>query len=568
MNHSPFKPEFSLVHDYLQKWSDRTPNNEAVIQHETGLILNYKRLNEIVDLYALCLVKLGVQKGDRIAAMALKSIQYLALQYACFKVGAIICPIDINLRPHEVVKALNKISPRLFFLHGTTPLRDFTEVGKAVADECHSVQAILQYNLLGNEAIIAGAISANEMFNIEALEKLNKDQQLVKQRELMYESVNQDDPAMIIFTTGTTGEPKPALLHHQCIVAQMAIQEKSFALRGKQVRRICMLPDSHVGGTTITMYTTIYSGGTNILLHRFDPVKTLEAIQKWKATWMGGVPTIYRMIWAVPNYHHYDIKSLASVIYAGAAVDLSFLHELSQMAPHFGTTMGMTECAGGATYTPSSITPEELLGQVGTPAEEIAAISIREPINEDRTAGLELPDGKLGEICYHPPLVFKGYFGQPEETARIVSSEGILYSGDIGYFKDMGKYKGLFLKGRRKYIIKQKGYNVFPDEIASFICSLSGVAQAEVVGVKHALYDEGIMALVALEPGINISSEEIIKHCKGIAAYKRPQHVEILKNGQNFPVNKNGKVDKNALVQMAEDITVQLRKHHQWDAKP
>jgi acyl-CoA synthetase (AMP-forming)/AMP-acid ligase II len=346
----------------------------------------------------------------------------------------------------------------------------------------------------------------------------------------------------------------------------MAIEERTSDMRGQEVRRMCVLPDSHVGGTTITTYSSIYTGGTNILTYRFQPEMTLEAIQKWGATWMGGVPTMYRMMWALPDYDSYDISSLRCVYYAGAGVDKKFLVKLSSMAPHFGTNLGMTECAGVSTYTPMPMTVEVLLGQVGRAAEDIARISIRGKMNSDGTADDELPLGEIGEICYHPPLVFKGYFGQPEETAYAISKEGILYTGDIGCFKDMGTYQGLFLMGRSKSMIKQKGYNVFPDEIALYISQLASVAEVEVIGLQHDLFDEAVFAFIIPEAGKKLTSEDVMTHCKGIASYKRPQHIEILADGSAFPVNKNGKVDKPALSEMAKKVIEELRKQKKWDA--
>lgn len=566
MEKATFVPEFPLVHNYLEKWAEQIPDSQAVIQHETGRILTYRRFNEIVDLYALCLVKMGVVKGERIAAMALKSIPYLALQYACFKLGVIICPLDIKLQAHEAVRDLNKINPRLFFVHGTTPQRDFTEVGRAVLEGCPSVEKVLQYNIASQENLFEGAVSANALFAPNVLRELNEDRRLQLERNKMYNAVTADDPALIIFTTGTTGTPKPALLQHECIVAQMAIEERTSDMRGQEVRRMCVLPDSHVGGTTITTYSSIYTGGVNILTYRFDPEMTMEAIEKWKATWMGGVPTMYRMMWALPNYECYDISSLKCAYYAGAAVDEKFLLKLSTMAPHFGTNLGMTECAGVSTYTPMPMTVKELLGQVGRAAEDIARISIRNKMNSDQTAGEELPLGEIGEICYHPPLVFKGYFQQPEETDQVITKEGILYTGDIGCFKDLGNYQGLFLMGRSKSMIKQKGYNVFPDEVALYISQMESVAEVEIIGLPHRLFDEGVFAFVIPKAGTKLASEEVIDYCKGIAAYKRPQHIEILPENASFPVNKNGKVNKIALIDRAKVIIKKLRKEKKWDA--
>lgn len=564
MNTPTYQPEVQLIHSYLEKWSLETPHKEALIQHENGWVVSYQQLNEMVDLYALCLLKLGIAKGERVAAMGLQSVQYVALQYACFKIGAIICPLDIKLKAHEIVRELKKIIPTLFILHGTTHLKDFYEVGKAVLKYCPFVRDVLQYDLLGEGNLLEGARNANQLFDLNSLKELQREKELLKRRDEIYAGITERDPALIIFTTGTTGEPKPAVLQHQCIVAQMKIMLRASAMPPEELRRICILPCSHVGGTTITVYSTIMGGGTNILLHKFHPALTLEAIKKWQGNWIGAVPTMFRMMWALPDYREYDLTSLRCAYYAGTMVDLNFLTQLSKMAPNFGTSLGMTECGGVSTYTPMPITAEELKGQVGRAAEDIAVVSIRKPITEEGLAGEELALGEIGEICYHPPLVFHGYFNQPEATARTVSSDGILYSGDVGCFQDRGEYQALYYLGRSKFMIKQKGYNVFPDEVAAHITQMPAVAEAEVVGVKHSLYDEGVFAFVLAKPGLKISLEEVLEHCKTLAAYKRPQYVKVMDRG--FPLNNNGKVDKAALVKKAEEIIAELRTKGKWDA--
>ena len=143
------------------------------------------------------------------------------------------------------------------------------------------------------------------------------------------------------------------------------------------------------------------------------------------------------MMWAEPDYEDYDLSSLKFAIYGGSAVDVDFLKKLASMAPKFGTGIGMTETAGFTTFTPHGISVEEMAGQVGRSFEEHAKVSIRKPMNDNGTAGEELPNGEIGEICYHPPIVFMGYYNQPEATARAISKEGILYTGDLGYFKPM-----------------------------------------------------------------------------------------------------------------------------------
>ncbi len=206
-----------------------------------------------------------------------------------------------------------------------------------------------------------------------------------------------------------------------------------------------------------------------------------------------------------------------------------------------------------------------MAGQVGRAFPDVAEVTIREPMNDDGTAGKELPDEEIGEICYHPPLVFSGYFDNPEETAETVSKEGILYTGDMGYFKNMGTYRALYLAGRRKFMIKQKGYNVFPDEVQAHLATYPGVQIAEVVGVPHRVFDEGIFAFVQPRPGVDLKAEEILEHAKGIASYKRPQHVEIWPPDRIFPMNRLGKVDKQVLQKMAQETVEVLRDAGQWD---
>jgi acyl-CoA synthetase (AMP-forming)/AMP-acid ligase II len=237
------------------------------------------------------------------------------------------------------------------------------------------------------------------------------------------------------------------------------------------------------------------------------------------------------------------------------------------MAPKFGTGIGMTETAGFTTFTPDGISVEEMAGQVGCYFEDLGKISIREPMNEDGKAGRELSDGEIGEICYHPPIVFLGYYNFPEATKKAISEEGILYGGDLGYFKEMGSYRALYLSGRKKFVIKQKGYQVFPDEVQSFISEHPKVDEAEVVGIKHHLFSEGIFAFVKPKPDVELSPAEILQYCKNIAAYKRPQHIEIWPVDKPFPITKTTKVDKLELIKIADVIVEDLRKIGKWDAK-
>jgi len=560
-----------LLNSYTEKWARQTPEKPALIQHEDGKTITYKRFNDLVDFFALRLRDMGIEKGDRVATMLVLVPEHVILMYACFKIGAIIAPLDVRLKANEVVRDLEKIKPKAFFFLGKTEVIDFREMGRAVRDNCPYVEHLVQFTPDPSPGdILDGAISITEMMKKSKLIGLKLKNILTRDLEKAYANIDTKTPALIIFTTGTTGEPKPAVMCHENIIIQNEVLKRGVGLEGdektKDMVMLVNLPPSHVGCVTEQLMTTLYLGGTAVVLRIFDPRLTLEAIEKHKVTIFGQIPTQFRIEWALPEYKEYDLSSLEYAIYGGSAVDTVFLRKLAEMAPNFGTGIGMTETAGFYTFTPRNISVEEMAGQVGRAFEDLAPVTIREPVREDGVAGDVLPDGETGEVCVSGPIVFQGYYNMPEETARAISKDGWLYTGDLGYFKDMGTYKALYLAGRQKFIIKQKGYQVFPDEVQDFIAEHPKVDVVDVVGVKHAVYDEGIFAFIRPKQGEQLSAQEVMEHCEGIASYKRPQHVEIWPEDKDFPLTRVAKVDKMELQTLAASIVEELRQQGKWDA--
>jgi fatty-acyl-CoA synthase len=325
------------------------------------------------------------------------------------------------------------------------------------------------------------------------------------------------------------------------------------------------MPTSHVAGTLQGAVGTWHRGGSFITMSMFAPEELLKNIEKFRPTTMGLVPTGYRMLWAHPNYHKYDLSSLTAVTYGGSAVDKPFLEQLNKMSPTWSTGYGMTECAGYITFTPKGAPVDEVFGQVGQTNPDLTKITIRKPMNEDGSAGEELPIGELGEICVEGPQVFLGYYKDPEATAKVKSKEGILYTGDMGYFRDYGNYLGISFSGRRKFVVKPKGYLVFPEEVAFYISTHPKVNQAHVSAAPHEVFVDGIIAFVQPKPGQKITGEEILEFCKGIANYKRPLHVEIWPVDKQFPLNRVNKVDVQAMNILAAEIADRLRSEGKWD---
>ncbi|HDR14605.1 MAG TPA: long-chain fatty acid--CoA ligase, partial [Desulfobacteraceae bacterium] len=537
----------------------------AMIQHEDDRAFSYKKFASLIDFFALRLLDMGIKKGDTIATLLVLLPEHIMLMYACFKIGAIIAPLDVRLQDDEVVRDIDKIKAKAFFFLGNTPVRDFRTAGKAVKEKCPYVEHLIQFTPDPQPGdLIAGATGITGMMDKKRLIWLKIKDVISGNLKKVYATIDKRTPALIIYTTGTTGEPKPALLCHENIIVQNRILSRGINV--DNIKILVNLPPSHVGCVTETFMTTIFLGGTAVLLRIFDVAMSLEAIQKHKIDAIGQIPTQFRMMWAHPDYKKFDLGSLKAAAYAGSAVDVEFLKKLSTMAPNIGTGIGMTENAGFATFTPAGISVEEMAGQVGRAFPDLAQVSIRKPMNANGTAGNELADGEIGEICYHPPIVFLGYYGQPEATAKAISKEGILYTGDIGCFKDMGTYRALYLSGREKFMIKQKGFKVFPGEVEDHISKLDKVDVVEVIGMPHSIFDDGIFAFVKPKPGEELTAQAVMEHCKEIASYKRPQYVEIWPTDKLFPLTRSTKVDKLALKKLAAPIIESLRKGGGWDA--
>jgi fatty-acyl-CoA synthase len=231
------------------------------------------------------------------------------------------------------------------------------------------------------------------------------------------------------------------------------------------------------------------------------------------------------------------------------------------VAPNFGTGLGLTESGGFCTYSTLTGTVDDILASVGYDM-PVYPMSIRMPMREDGYAGEELPQGEVGQVCFRGPQTFLGYVNDPAATARAISSDDYLYTGDMGFVDEMG----LHFSGRAKWIIKPKGYQVFPGQVEDFLCELrEKVASAGVVGVEHAVFSEGIVAFVEKRPGVELTADELRGYADRIASYMRPLHYVILEPG-GLPLNRVAKTDYVRLSELAKEEVVGLRASGGWDA--
>lgn len=556
-----------LVHEVLEKWAKEKPKELAFISANTGQEVTWEEFNKNAEALAFKLIEMGIEKGDYIATSLPFLPEHVFLEYACFKIGAIIVPLDLRLKPNEILRCVGLVKAKVYAHLGETDVADFKKVAEAVRDNQDHIQIFVQFsnpNACIEETREEKVISAWK-FAKEAEELYNQVMkgnfsEIKEKYDAFHSNIKETDGAMVIYTTGSTGYPKPALLSHQGITVQNLCLAMGFGMRESD-SMLVNLPPSHVGGQSEQLMTPWYLGGKVVLLDIFKPDESLEAIQKYKITLFGQIPAMFNLQWRLPNYNTYDISSLKFALYGGQSVDRQFLEKLKLMAPKFGTGLGLTELSGFCTYTPLDGTVDDILASVGH-AMPITPISIREPMKDDGSSSEEKAKGEVGEICFSGPQVFLEYVNDLENTKKTISSDGWCYTGDLGYYDD----KGLHFAGRSKLMIKPKGYNVFPTEVENFLSDAlkDKVESVGVVGHKHEVFSEGIIAFLEEKKGVELTADEVFEAAKEMAAYKRPSHVVIMEYN-DMPLNRVNKTDYVALKSYAKKEVERLRSEGKWD---
>ena len=547
-----------LLQDVVAKWAKAKPEAAALVSAEGNRAVNWSEFDRTTTALACELQRLGFAKGDFLVTLLPMSVDHVLLEYACFKIGAIVAPLDLRLPSAEVIRALEILRPRGFAGLGVKAPFDFRVLWSTVQAQCPWIEHLIAVD--SGEAIpgtrayasIAGAALQSEAASdAGALAGIN---------------LTEDEGALVIFTTGSTGSPKPALLSHRNITVQNMCLTGAFFGGDRGSRTLVNLPASHVGGQTEILMCTLFGGGTAVLLEFFEPSRSLRAIAQHRVELLGQIPAMFNLEWMLKDYDHHDLSSLKFAAYGGNAVSRPFLDKLATMAPVVGTGLGLTETAGFCTYIEADAADhdpseqEAILAGLGQDM-PIYPCSIRRPMRADGYAGEELPAGEIGHVCFNGPQTFLGYVNDPEATAKAIARDGFLYTGDLGY----KNAAGLHLTGRDKWVIKSSGYQIFPGDVERHICTLTEkVANCVVVGVAHEVVSEAVVAVVEKRPGVELSRQELDRHARSLASYMRPRHWIVLEPGQ-MPLNRVVKPDHMRVQEMARQEIEQLRERGEWD---
>ena len=544
------------IADRVAEHARARPGGVALLEHHTGEVVTWRALDRAATALAAKLLSSGFAKGDVLATSLPLLKEHVFLQLACYRVGVVLAPLDLRLRAGELRGCLEQLRPKGFFFAGAPAL---LPVMREVVGKVPGVGHYVQFQK-ERSGILPGATSVRDF--TRDLRRRYLAALLSGAVRRARRRVSRRDGCLVIFTTGSTGSPKAALLCHEGILAQNAALSVGFGLRLDD-RLLVNLPPSHVGCATELLGTALYEGIPAVLLHVFDAERSLEAIARHRVTVLGQIPALFNLEWNHRRFREYDLSSVRLAIYGGQSVPRAFLDRLRGMAPEIGTGLGLTETSGFCTYTVPGASADDLAASIGHPLPH-CPLTVRAPMRPDGTAGAEVPPGELGEICFAGSQLFLGYLGSPAATAAALSRDGVLYTGDLGRYDA----QGLHLAGRSGLTIKPKGFQVFPGDVESAVLArLDGAATAAAcVAAEHAVWSEAIVLFVECAPGGELRAEQVLEACQGLASYARPSHVEVVPAG-SLPLNRVAKIDYLALRERAREIVARLRAEGGWDSR-
>lgn len=508
------RPTESTIYELLQAVASRNHAARAISDPDGEL--SYREFIEQVDVYAKALLARGVRSGDRVAMLAPPSNDFLIVLHAAVSIGAIWLGINPRYQRRDFEHVLGDSDPAALIVSSPFDGRDY----------CSELAPLLKAKVMlvchGEPA--AGALS-QDAFLARATEI--SDARLAAARA----DTKPEDTAIVVYTSGTTGNPKGAMLSHRAIVSS-AIINAAWMGRASLARCLCAAPINHVAAINNVCMNVLAGGGTVIFYPRVDLEALGELNRRELPTYMVSSPTYFSMMLAYPEDALDHLKSVKLIAYGGATTSRSVLEKIAPSGARLVSVYGQTETCGIITKTDETDDLDVLSTAVGR-AIPGAALRIAAP------DGSACAQGEPGEIQIRAPYVMSGYFQNPRATAEAFTAKGFLRTGDLGVIRRDGN---LVIVGRLKEMFKSGGYNIYPVEIEQAMCEHPAVALAAVVAVDHPTFQEVGFAFVQPQPGVSLSPDELRDFLRQrIANYKIPKYFSI---ESELPKLPNTKIDK------------------------
>jgi len=519
-------PHFDYYWQYVDYWSGIDPDFPSLRQGDQTVTAG--RFKQLVEQLAQAFLSLGVKKGDRIVSILPTGIDFVLTLVAAGAVGAILVPMDVKFRTRDLERFLSHAKPSLIL--SVTGVKDFNTVEKLKA---------LGGQFSGIPKVLVGSTEFGRSYEDLLVEKFGLEHELEERKR----SLSTADGSLIIFTGGTTGVPKAALLNNLNTTLMSYIEYGFFRRALAQVnitgriKSLAALPPSHVGGTVELIGMPLVGGFEIILMEDWSPYKVLEVTAREKIPWMGGVPTMYAILLSLPDLDKFDLSCIKLAALGGERVSLELAEGVKKrITPVLVSGYGSTEAGSAVSYTEPGDDPAWIdAGYVGKPFPTVEIKIVND-------AGVAVPRGETGEVIIGGPLVIPHYYNMPEEDSAGFTADGWCKTGDLGYLTEDD---GIYIKGRIKQIIRVGSYTVLPTEVEDVAGQYPNVGLSAAIGIPDKIYGEVVWLYIAPVWGTTVDTDGLMGYLKeNLAGFKVPKKIVIK---DDIPITRIGKSDRTAL---------------------
>ena len=506
-----------LIHQPIDYHAERRPQSLALTAADYEW--DYATLVAKSHNVAAALIEMGVTPGNRVGVLGLNSATHFAVILGASRVGAVTVSVNFRLAPAELAFILDDAKAEVLFVTDNT-------IDEAID------QTLKQRDM--PTRLVANRQDAH----LQLTSLLSRDGAPVRCEQLF----NEHAPALQLYTSGTTGKPKGAVLSHRNITSltnMMALANDG--LYTSNTVNLVVAPLFHIGGAGVT-YIGLAHGGHCLIHPSFDPVAVVQAIQSSSVTTMFMVPAmIQAIVKLVPNVEQYDLSSLKAIAYGAAPISASLLTEaLALFKCDFAQVYGMTETTG----TVISLAPEDHERALNGHPHLLTACGKPCPGNEVKIIddnGQTLGPNQTGEICLRSANNMLEYYNRPEATEKTIQGGWVL-SGDAGFIDDEGY---IYLRDRIKDMVVSGGENIYPVEVENVLAGLPGVVEVAVIGIPDEQYGEALLAIFAMKPEQTVDVDTMVSFCRDkLAGYKIPRRLTLV---DALPRNPSGKILKTVL---------------------
>ena len=473
----------------------------------------YRQLNRRCNQLANALRNSGIRKGDRVVAILQNGHHMVEMMFATAKLGVIFTPLNFRLTVPEIEYITKDSGARSLFYH-----TEFQQLADGLGQKINLDRVIS----CGSSTDLSGDQDYEALLQSGSDEDPDFD-------------VSQDDIGLMMYTSGTTGRPKGAMLSH-ANTQWNAINVTTRMPLTSADKAVIVAPMFHIGGSSILALPCLYLGATIITLPTFDANEVLETIKREKATVLFCVPTMWHMVMQALEETPYDLSGVNFFMTGAAPCPLPVLHYFKKRNITMLEGFGMTEASPLLTILDPEHT-ESKNGSVGLPAMHVDVRVVDEQDND-------VMSGEIGEVIARGPNLFTGYWNRPEATAEAMSG-GWYHSGDLGYLDEDGF---LFIVDRKKDMLISGGENVYPTEVEQTIYGHEAVSEVSVIGIPHEKWQEVPCAIIVTKDGFELTEQEIMDYCAGqLAKFKTPKKVVFV---DELPMSGAGKILKTELRKM------------------